>query len=253
MKNLYKKEKTQKWKNKEQNLKKLFVCGKNSVFDAIKNGFNLEKIFVNNEVLAHKIKKYGNFDIETKDETFFLDFKDINHQGIVAFLKEFPIHDLQVIQKDKPNFVLMLDKIQDPHNLGAIIRTANALGVKHVIMTKEKSADITSSVLKISSGGFIGMKIIKSANLVSSIKKLKEFGYWIYASALSEKAKEIDDVNYNFPICLIVGNEGDGVSLPVLKQADELIYIKQYGTVQSLNVSVATGILLNSIVKKGNE
>ncbi|WP_027120501.1 23S rRNA (guanosine(2251)-2'-O)-methyltransferase RlmB [Mycoplasmopsis lipofaciens] len=231
-------------------MKKLILCGRNTVMDAIQNNLPIDSIVVNSDSFAQKLKtKYKKINISIKDSTFFNEYKNDNHQGIIAILKDFPIFPLDQIYKDKPDNVLILDHIQDPHNLGAIIRTANAFGIKHIVLTKDKSCDITSTVLKVSSGGFVNMKIIKVSNLVATIKKMKEWNYWIYSSALNVNAKRFDSIEYNKPTCLIIGNEGNGVSLPVLKQSDEIIYIPQKGTVQSLNVSVASGLLIHQITK----
>ncbi|MBZ4203981.1 23S rRNA (guanosine(2251)-2'-O)-methyltransferase RlmB [Mycoplasma tauri] len=231
-------------------MKKLFICGKNSVIDAVKAKMPIENIYVNSEINKKKIDEISTLKSQIKDTKFFSEFNDNNHQGFIATLKDFPIYQLNEIEKDKPNFILILDHIQDPYNLGAIIRTANAAGIKHIILPKERSVGITPTVLKISSGGFIGMKIIKVGSLNSAVEKIKKMGYWIYASALNEKATSHNKTRYNHPCALVVGNEMKGVSQPILKLSDQVIYIKQNGSVQSLNVSVATGILLFEMIKK---
>ncbi|KKB26679.1 23S rRNA (guanosine-2'-O-) -methyltransferase [Mycoplasmopsis meleagridis] len=231
-------------------MEKLLLCGRNSVFDALKNNFPIEKIFIAKESnnLSLKIKKY-NVAIEIVTKKDIEKITTENHQGIIAVLKDFPIYDLNYLLNEKPNKVLILDHIQDPHNLGAIIRTANAFGIKFIIISKERSADITNSVLKISSGGFIGIKIVKVNSISATIHKLNKNGYWIYASALEEKSISLNKIKFNSPSALIVGNENYGVSKSALKMADQIIHIEQFGSVQSLNVSVATGILLYEFVK----
>ncbi|KUH47621.1 23S rRNA (guanosine(2251)-2'-O)-methyltransferase RlmB [Mycoplasmopsis meleagridis] len=231
-------------------MEKLLLCGRNSVFDALKNNFPIEKIFIAKESnnLSLKIKKY-NVAIEIVAKKDIERITTENHQGIIAVLKDFPIYDLNYLLNEKPNKVLILDHIQDPHNLGAIIRTANAFGIKFIIISKERSADITNSVLKISSGGFIGIKMVKVNSISATIHKLNKNGYWIYASALEEKSISLNKIKFNSPSALIVGNENYGVSKSALKMADQIIHIEQFGSVQSLNVSVATGILLYEFVK----
>ncbi|WP_406617116.1 23S rRNA (guanosine(2251)-2'-O)-methyltransferase RlmB [Mycoplasmopsis adleri] len=231
-------------------MKELYLCGRNTVIDAIKNNFPISCVYVQSLPHANKIKELSNkIKIEIKDANFFQTYKNENHQGYVALLKDFPIYDLESIKHDKPNNVLILDHIQDPHNFGAILRTANAAGIKHIIIPKERSADITPTVLKISSGGFIGVKIIKVNSIVASIEKLQKWDFWIYASALEQKSLPHNQITYNKPSCLVVGNEESGVSKSVLNAADQIIHIDQFGTVQSLNVSVATGILLFELIK----
>lgn len=230
-------------------MKKLYLCGKNSVFDALKHKFKIDTVYVTSKSHAEKIKEHSNCKVVIKDDLFFKDFVNENHQGFVAILNDFPFYDLESIKYDMPNNILILDHLQDTHNLGAILRTANAAGIKHVILPKDRSADITSAVLKISSGGFIGLKIIKVNSIVATIEKLKKWGFWIYTSALNNKSNNYSKIEYNKPSCLVVGNEENGVSKSVLNCSDQIIYIPQKGTVQSLNVSVATGILLFELIK----
>ncbi|WP_129623257.1 23S rRNA (guanosine(2251)-2'-O)-methyltransferase RlmB [Mycoplasmopsis columbinasalis] len=233
-------------------MKKLYVCGKNSVADALANRFPLEKIVLQKgtKFSNEQIFQSAKVPIEIKEKGFFEVFNNENHQGIVAFLKDFPIYELNVIFKDKPNCVLVLDHIQDPHNFGAIIRTANAFGIKHIIFPKEKAASITPTVLKIASGGFANIKFIKVSSISATLTKLKKEHFWIYVSALEQNAASFDEIQYNYPAALVLGSEGDGVSLPTLRTADQIVYIPQKGTVQSLNVSVAAGLLIHSITKK---
>ncbi|WP_029513282.1 23S rRNA (guanosine(2251)-2'-O)-methyltransferase RlmB [Mycoplasmopsis primatum] len=230
-------------------MKELYLCGRNTVIDAIKANLPIKVVYVLSSSHYSKIKEFSKIKVVVKDAVFFKEFDNNNHQGYIAFLKDFPIYDLETIKRDKPNKVLVLDHIQDSHNLGAIIRTSNASGFVHIILPKDRSADITPTVLKVSSGGFINIKIIKVANIAFAIDKLKQWGYWIYGSALDEKAQIYSNVIYNKPCVLIVGNEEKGISQHVLKSCDEKIYIPQFGTVQSLNVSVATGILMYEIIK----
>ncbi|UUD35376.1 23S rRNA (guanosine(2251)-2'-O)-methyltransferase RlmB [Mycoplasmopsis caviae] len=230
-------------------MEKLYLCGRNSVEDALRAKLPIETVFVNSIQLAQKFKQITKANVVIKDKNFFAQYHNYNHQGIVATLKDFPIYELESIKKDSAEVVLVLDHIQDPHNLGAIMRSANACGIKHLIISKERSANITSSVLKVSSGGFVNMKVIKVNSISASLTKLKKWGYWIYVSALDQNAQSVSKLSFNKPCVLVVGNEGDGVSKSTLGEADQVVYIPQKGSVQSLNVSVATGILLYEITK----
>ena len=222
------------------------ICGKNSVLEAIKNNLKIKILYVlkpikiDNKKIQIKVISRNEMDLLT----------DLNHQGYIAVLEtNFQYYSLEQIIKIKPEIILLLDHIEDPHNLGAIIRSANAAGVNHIIIPKNRAADITNTVWKISSGGLINMKIAKVNSLQVAIEKLKSNDYWIYVSALDFGAKEYSKINYNFPLVIVIGNEGSGASKSVIKQSDEKIFIPIKGSVQSLNASVATGILIFEIIK----
>lgn len=232
-------------------MKKLYMCGKNSVTDAIKAKLPIEAVYVMSNSHAEKIKEFSNIKTVVKDANFFKDYNSENHQGYLLFLKDFNYYEIDIIKKDNPKTVLILDHIQDPHNFGAILRTANAAGIKHIIIPKGRSAEVTSTVLKVSSGGFVGVKTIKVSNIVASINKLKSWGFWIYSSLLDQNAVPYNKVEYNEHCALVVGNEEKGISKPIINATDVKVYIPQFGTVQSMNVSVATGILLFELVNNG--
>ncbi len=232
-------------------MKKLYMCGKNSVTDAIKAKLPIEAVYVMSNFHTEKIKEFSNIKTVVKDANFFKDYNSENHQGYLLFLKDFNYYEIDIIKKDNPKTVLILDHIQDPHNFGAILRTANAAGIKHIIIPKDRSTDVTSTVLKVSSGGFVGVKIIKVSNIVASINKLKSWGFWIYSSLLDQNAVPYNKVEYNEHCALVVGNEEKGISKPIINTTDVKVYIPQFGTVQSMNVSVATGILLFELVNNG--
>ncbi|MBR2022081.1 MAG: 23S rRNA (guanosine(2251)-2'-O)-methyltransferase RlmB [Mycoplasmataceae bacterium] len=226
-----------------------FICGKNSVQDAIKNNVSISKILSIKELDFN----VNNIKVEIVSKFELDKITNLNHQGIIAILKnDFQYHSLEEILKNKPKVILVLDHIEDPHNLGAILRSANAAGINSIILPTKRSAEVNNVVLKISSGGFVGMKIAKVSSLQSTITKLKKANYWIYSSVLNKESKNYSMVNYNFPLVLVVGNESKGISKTLIKESDELIYIPIKGTVQSLNVSVATGIMLFEIIKKAN-
>ena len=223
---------------------KNIIYGKNSVLDAISSGVPIKKVYATKNTIR-LIDRSLNAEVVSQ---FDLDkMARGNNQGLVAELKEFNYFNIQEIYKDKPEKVLILDHIQDPHNFGAIIRTANARGIKHIIIPKDRAVQITPTVLKVASGGYVDMKIIRVDSLQPTIKDMKDKGFWIYATALNDKAVTHKQATYNDPMAIIIGNEQKGVNNTLLKMADQVIYIPMEGTVQSLNVSVATGIVLFSI------
>ncbi len=229
-----------------------YIVGKNSVLDAINNNIHIKKIFATRHY--EDILKNTNITYEILDKTNLDLISSSNHQGIIAEISDyFNYYTLEKIIKDCPPIILILDHIEDINNLGSILRTSNAAGVFYIIIPDKRAANINDTVLKISSGGFVNMKICKISSIQVAIDKLKKNNYWIYSSYLSKEAKVYHDVNYNFPMALVVGNESKGISSTIKKSSDELIYIPMKGTVQSLNVSVATGILLFDAVKKGTQ
>ncbi|MGL5357631.1 MAG: 23S rRNA (guanosine(2251)-2'-O)-methyltransferase RlmB [Metamycoplasmataceae bacterium] len=225
---------------------KNFIFGKNTVLNAINNNEEIEEIFLSkNNFIKTNIKKtiLSNKELD--------EMVNGNHQGYIALVKEFVYYQEAKLFKDKPPIILVLDHIEDPQNLGAIIRTANCLGIDNVIIPNKRSATINSTVTKVASGGLVGFKVVQTSSLSSFIIKAKEKGYWVYGTSLNEKAKSINKAPFNFPLVLIVGNEGKGISKTNEKLSDELVYLEMKGNVQSLNVSVATGIFLYEILKKG--
>ncbi|CAT04869.1 rRNA methylase [Mesomycoplasma conjunctivae] len=224
-----------------------FICGKHSLLEAIENNIPFKFIYLTKKPTEALLAKQ-NYQIVPM--SFLNQLTTSNHQGYVGQIEPIRFYPLEVLQKEQPNYLLILDHIQDPYNLGAIIRSANAMGVKHIILPNKRASKITEVSLKVSSGGFVGIKFIEVNSLSTAIEKLKKWGFWVYASALDKSSLEIDSVNLNTPAAIIVGSESKGVSKTILKQADEIFYIPMFGSVQSLNVSVATGIILFNLLKK---
>lgn len=173
-----------------------------------------------------------------------------NHQGVVLEVKPFEYSDLNSIinaAKKKTNpLILILDEIEDPHNFGAIIRSCDAFDVDGIIIKSRNQVPITMTVSKVSTGAIEYVRIAQVSNLSSAINKLKENGFWIYAADGSSK-EDYQKINYSGPVALVMGSEGHGISRLVLDNSDFIIKIPMYGHVNSLNVSVATGILLSRI------
>ena len=178
---------------------------------------------------------------------------DKNAQGVIALKQDFKFSSLNEIisEAKKPSFplVLILDEIQDPHNVGAILRSAECSGVNGVIITKHHSVTITSTVTKVSAGATEHLKICQVNNLSQTIDELKEKGFWIVGSSL-ENAKNYTEVDYKIPLALIVGNEEKGIRKLTASKCDFIVKIPMSGKIQSLNVSVATGILLFEILRQ---
>lgn len=223
-----------------------YISGKNSVLEAVKNNVDIEKIYVT------KWFKFSNqnIKIEIISKEKMDELSQENHQGFLAKLKfKYNYYPVEKVFLDQEERILILDHIVDPHNLGAIIRTANASGIKQIVIPNDRAANINETVVKVASGGINNLKITKVQSLQVFIDKLKKNNYWIYATAI-DNGVSYKKTNYNYPMALIVGNEGKGVSKTLLKQSDQNVFIPMFGSVQSLNVSTATAILLFDLIDK---
>ena len=172
------------------------------------------------------------------------------NQGIAAVVKSYEYHSLEEIihkgkKQDRP-IIVMLDGIVDPHNFGAILRCCDIFGVVGVVISKHNQVPLNGTVAKTSAGAINYVPVVAVSNLNNAIRMLKEAGYWIVSSS-GNATTNYQDIKYDFPTVLVVGNEGDGVSQLVIKNSDYLVKIPMYGQVNSLNASVATGILLSRI------
>lgn len=171
-----------------------------------------------------------------------------NHQGIIAFCHTQFIYnekDLSTLIKNltSPPFILILDGVQDPHNLGACFRSADAAGVHFIIAPKDKAASITPVVTKVASGATETVPFVQVTNLARTLQQLKEFGIWIYGAA-EEAPQSLYQTNLTGPLALVLGAEGSGLRRLTKENCDVLIQIPMQGFVSSLNVSVAAGVLL---------
>ena len=179
--------------------------------------------------------------------------KDKVSQGVAAVKSDYKFFNLHKIideaKKSEYPLLLVLDSIQDTHNVGAILRSAECSGVDGLIITKHNSAPINETVVKTSAGASEYVKIAQVNNLVHAIEELKQNGFWIVGSYL-EGAKDYISVDYKMPIALIVGNEEKGIRKLTADKCDHLVSIPMKGKIQSLNVSVATGIMLFEILKQ---
>ena len=177
-----------------------------------------------------------------------------NHQGVIAIVPPFNYCEVEEIlefakNKNEDPFVLILDGIEDPHNLGAIVRTAETAGVHGIIIPKRRSAGVNSTVVKVSTGATTYMKIARVNNLNDTIRKLKDAGLWVIGTD-----GEAKDYYYNQdltgPIAIVVGSEGFGMSKLVKENCDNLVKIPMKGKITSLNASVAGGIIMYEVLKQ---
>lgn len=236
------------------------IIGRKPVLEAINSGDELEQVYVLHgqrggiiDVIRIAAKKKGIRCGEVSSDKFRQITSNPNAQGVAArksSQKYFSLQEIISSSKGKKYpLILILDSIQDTHNLGAIMRTAECAGVDGVIITKHNSAPINETVVKTSAGATEHVKICLADNLVNAIKELKQNNFWIFGSYLNE-AKDYAAVDYKLPAAIIVGNEEKGIRKLVAENCDFLIKIPMLGKIQSLNVSVSTGVLLFEVLRQ---
>lgn len=249
-------QKTQNFDNQRNDI----IAGRNPVMEAIRSGRSIESILIakgerSGSVVAIVAKaKQKNIPVKDVDQKK-LDFlaKGVNHQGIVAqcAVKEYSsLEDVFALaeERNESPFVIVLDKIEDPHNLGAIIRTAECAGAHGVIIPERRSAGLSYTVEKTSAGALEYMPIVRVKNISSVIQKLKDRGIWVYGADMDGQSYK--KTNFDGPVALVIGNEGKGISPLVAKDCDVIVSLPMKGKINSLNASVAAGILMYEIADK---
>ena len=236
------------------------IVGRKPVLEAINSGEPIEQVYLlfgqkGSIIEAIRIasKKKGIKCNEIPSNKFKTYSDRPNTQGVIALKSSHTFFSIEEIiedsKKEKYPLVLLLDSIQDTHNLGAILRTAECSGVTGVVITKHNSAPVNATVAKTSAGASEHVKICPVSNLVHTIDLLKDKGFWIIGSSL-ENSKDYTDQDYKMPVALIIGNEEKGIRRLTAEKCDFLVKIPMTGKIQSLNVSVAAGVLLFEILKQ---
>ena len=239
---------------------KNIIIGRKPVLEAINSNETLEAVYMQygqqgkiTESIRIAAKKRGIKFSTLTPEKFRAVTDNPNAQGVAAVKSSRKYYSVDEIiqsakEKEYPT-LLLLDSIQDPHNLGAILRTAECSGVDGVIITKHNSASITETVVKTSAGATELLKITQVNNLVNTIEELKKNGFWIAGTSL-HNAAEYDKNNYKLPLAVILGNEEKGIRRLTAEKCDILIKIPMLGKIDSLNVSVSAGVILFEIIRQ---
>lgn len=229
----------------------MLVSGKNVAVEVLKNNKKIRKVYLSNNFTDENIKSLiekRKLDVSIKNKYELDELANENHQGIIIDIDDYEYSSLEDLMREN-GFLVMLDHLEDPHNLGAIIRTCEAAGVDGIIIPKDRGVKVNNTVMKTSAGALENVKICMVTNLTNTINELKENDYWIYGSAL-EDSDDYNLLDYKGSICLIVGNEGMGISQLVKKNCDYIIKIPMIGKINSLNASVAAGIIIYEAVKQ---
>lgn len=236
------------------------VAGRNAVMEALKGSRSVNKLMIANgstegsikEIIAVAKEKGVNIQYWDRSKLDSI-ARGIRHQGVlaqVAPVQYAELEDILQVAKDRnePPFIVLLDELEDPHNLGAILRTADAAGVHGVLIPKHRSCPLSATVAKTSAGAVEHVPVARVGNLVQTIKKLKQEGLWVTAADMD--GKDYYDTDLTGPLLLIIGSEGQGVGRLVKEQCDFVVRIPMVGKINSLNASVAGSILMYEAMKQ---
>lgn len=235
------------------------IYGKNAVTETLNSGREIDTVYVQKGASLGKImalaKKSCAVVKEVSDERLTAMCGTSKHGGTAAELASASYSTVEDIlaaaqEKGKPPFIIIADEIEDPHNLGAIIRTAEAAGADGLIIPKRRSASLNATVFKTSAGAAAWLKVARVPNLVDTIKRLKENGVWVYG--MEADGTTFDKADLSGAVALVIGSEGFGLGRLVRENCDMTLSLPMFGKVNSLNASVSAGILMYEVVKHRN-
>ena len=236
------------------------IEGRNAVIEALRSGKPMDKILIQDglqdrpiQTIKREAKKHDALVKFVEKERLDQISSTGKHQGVIAYAAAYEyaeVEDILQAAKDKgePPFVFLLDNIEDPHNLGAIIRTANLAGAHGVIIPKNRAVGLTATVARTSAGALNYTPVARVTNLAKTIEELKKEGLWFVCADMG--GTTMYDLNLTGPIGLVIGNEGEGVGRLVKEKCDFIASIPMKGDIDSLNASVATGVLAYEIVRQ---
>lgn len=246
--------------NSEAEEREDIIIGRNAVIEALKGDRTIETLYISNNKLEGSINTIISLAKEKRVLIKEVDKKKLDvmcngevHQGVIVKITPYKYSEVSDIlalaeERGESPFIVILDEVEDPHNLGSIVRTAELFGVHGIIIPKRRSASVTSTVYKSSVGAIEHVKIAKVTNLNTTIEDLKQKGIWVYGADI--RAEEYSyEVNFDGPCAVIIGNEGRGISKLTVQKCDKLIKIPMVGKINSLNASVAGGIIMYEVLK----
>lgn len=229
----------------------MLAYGRNVALEVLKKPKNVQKVLLQD---GFDDKKILTLLEKSKIPVFVKPKKEIDHlaegvhQGIILYVRDYQYYPLADIVNEDASFLVILDHLEDPHNFGAIIRTCEAAGVDGIIIPKDRQVQVNATVMKTSVGTLDTMKVSRVANLSSTIDYLKKNDFWVVGTAL-EDSVDYRSIDYSGKIALVIGNEGAGISELVRKKCDFIAKIPMYGTTNSLNASVASGIMIYEVIR----
>lgn len=236
------------------------VIGRNAVIETLKGDRTIETLYISNNKLEGSINTIVGLAKEKRVLMKEVDKRKLDsmcnggtHQGVIAKVTPYKYSEISDIlalaeERGESPFIVILDEVEDPHNLGSIVRTAELFGVHGIIIPKRRSASVSTTVYKASVGAIEHVKIAKVTNLNSIIEDLKQKGIWVYGADI--RAEEYSyQVDFSGPCAVVIGNEGRGISKLTVQKCDKLIKIPMVGEINSLNASVAGGIIMYEVLK----
>ncbi len=223
----------------------MYIYGKNVVEEAIKTHKKIGKAYIyenfNDQLIITALEE-NNIPILRKTKRQLDELVSGNHQGIIVTVPEFVYASIDEFLNKENALIMILDHLEDPHNLGAIVRTVEAAGVDGIIIPKDRSVEVNSTVMKVSTGALEHVKIAQVTNLSRTMEELKKNGFWIVGTDMD--GTPYDEIDYRGKIAIVIGNEGKGMSRIVSEKCDFIASIPMNGTTNSLNASVAAGIMI---------
>lgn len=236
------------------------ICGRNPVLEAVRSGREIDRLLVAHGVsggsvtaIIAKCKQRGILIKEISPQKLDYYCGGANHQGVAVMFasQEYSTpEEILALAKERGEkpFIIICDEIEDPHNLGAIIRTAEACGVHGIIIPKRRSASLNATVAKSASGALEYMRVARVTNIPNTIDYLKEEGVWVFGADMD--GDDYSQVDFDLPCALVIGNEGKGIGTLTAKKCDRIVSLPMCGKINSLNASVAAGVLMYEALKK---
>ncbi|MGN8647853.1 23S rRNA (guanosine(2251)-2'-O)-methyltransferase RlmB [Gracilibacillus sp. HCP3S3_G5_1] len=240
-----------------------WIIGKNTVLEALESDRSIQKLYLAENLNASLVKKIQglakakNAPVQRVPKKKLDQLVDGNHQGIAAMVAAYDYASLDQLfdiaeKRDEPPFFLILDEIEDPHNLGSILRSADATGVHGVIIPKRRAVGLTATVAKTSVGAIEHIPVVRVTNIAQTIEELKTRSVWVVGTE-AEATEDYRKLDGQLPIALVIGNEGKGISRLVKQKCDWTVSLPMVGSVSSLNASVAASILMYEVFRKRDE
>ncbi|AWB46155.1 23S rRNA (guanosine(2251)-2'-O)-methyltransferase RlmB [Paenibacillus sp. CAA11] len=239
-----------------------WIGGKHSLLEALRAGRTINKIWIAEGAQKHltqpivaEAKKQGIIIQYVDKRKLDQMVPDLQHQGVVAQAAPFAYVEVEDLlagadKKGEPAFLLLLDEIEDPHNLGSILRTAECTGVHGVILPKRRSASVTATVSKTSAGAAEYVPVARVTNLAQTIDQLKEAGVWVVGTDVAAKEEIYDNGVFTGPVAIVIGNENKGMGRLIKEKCDVLVKLPMAGKLNSLNASVAAGVVMYEVLRR---